>query len=149
MNDFDFLVGKWNVASRRQDKWLVGSTNYEEFTHWFEAWTYFDGKVSFDVGTFPSRGFDGMTLRLYNPETDLWSLYWVDSRKMTLEPPVVGRFVDGVGVFEGPDTYEGRPIKVRFTWSDITPTSARWQQHLSDDDGQTWELNWVMELTRA
>jgi hypothetical protein len=149
MNDFDFLAGKWNVHSRRQDKWLVGSTNYEEFTHSFEAWTHFDGRVSFDVGYFPSRGFSGLTLRLYNPETREWSIYWVDSRKMALEPPVIGRFVDGVGTFVGDDTYEGRPIKVRFTWSHDSADSARWQQELSDDDGQTWELNWVMDMTRA
>jgi hypothetical protein len=31
MNDFDFIAGKWHVRNRRQDKWLVGSTNYEEF----------------------------------------------------------------------------------------------------------------------
>jgi hypothetical protein len=149
MNDFDFLVGKWDITSRRQDKWLVGSTNYEEFTHSMQAWTHFDGKVSFDVGHFPSRGFSGLALRLQNPDTGDWSIYWVDSRTMRMDPPVVGRFVDGVGTFIGDDTYEGRPIKVRFTWSDITPTSARWQQELSDDDGQTWELNWVMQMTRA
>jgi hypothetical protein len=62
---------------------------------------------------------------------------------------VVGRFRDGVGTFVGDDTFEGRPIKVRFTWSEITAQSARWQQELSDDDGRTWELNWVMELTRV
>lgn len=62
---------------------------------------------------------------------------------------MVGRFAGGVGTFYGDDVHEGRPIKVKFIWSHITPTSARWQQELSDDDGVTWELNWVMDFTRA
>lgn len=55
---------------------------------------------------------------------------------------------DGVGRFEGDDEFEGRPIKVRFVWSEITDVSARWHQDFSDDGGQTWETNWVMDFTR-
>lgn len=149
MNDFDFIAGKWRVHNRRQDKWLVGSTTFEEFEGFAEGAVYFDGKATFDHVEFPSRGTSGLTLRVYNPETDLWSIYWAGNQSGRLDPPVVGRFQDGVGTFVGDDTFEGRPIKVRFTWSEITAESARWQQELSGDDGRTWELNWVMELTRV
>lgn len=149
MNDFDFLIGEWNVANRRQDKWLVGSQTYEEFPAHVVGRVHFDGAASFDEMHFPTTGTRGLSLRLYDPEREEWSIYWASSRTGRLEPPVIGRFVDGVGTFEGDDTYEGLPIKVRFTWSDITETSARWQQELSADDGATWELNWVMQFTRA
>lgn len=148
MNDFDFLQGKWNVANRRQDKLLAGSTNYVEFPGHHEGGRHLDGMVSFDEVTFPTLGTKGATMRVFDPEAEEWSIYWVSSRTGRLEPPVVGRFVNGVGVFVGDGLYEGRPIKVRFTWSGITATSARWQQELSDDDGQTWELNWVMEFSK-
>jgi hypothetical protein len=61
---------------------------------------------------------------------------------------VVGRFSGGRGEFYGDDTHEGTPIRVRYIWSDITPTSARWEQAFSVDGEKTWETNWIMEFTR-
>ena len=59
-----------------------------------------------------------------------------------------GRFVEGVGVFHKIVTYaDGRQMHERHTWDHVTATSARFQQAISSD-GETWETNWVMELTR-
>jgi len=65
-----------------------------------------------------------------------------------LFPAVSGRFRDGTGLFYGDDSYEGRAVRVRYVWSDITAVSARWEQAFSADDERTWEVNWIMELTR-
>ena len=81
-------------------------------------------------------------------ETRQWSIYWASNQKGTLDPPVVGSFANGVGVFEGRDQLEGRPIVMRFVWSGITETSARWEQAFSPDEGRTWETNWIMTMTR-
>lgn len=89
-----------------------------------------------------------MSLRLYNSRTRQWSIYWATNQTGVLYPPVVGAFANGVGVFEGRDEEGGRPVRVRFTWSNITPTSARWEQEFSPDEGRTWEKNWIMVLTR-
>ena len=56
---------------------------------------------------------------------------------------------NGVGTFETDDTLRGKPIRVRFTWSKITPTSAHWEQAFSPDGGKTWEMNWTMEFERV
>ena len=86
---------------------LDGFANVEEFT------TDFAG------------GFVGMAVRVFDPETRLWAIYWADSRTPgLLEAPMIGSFSDGVGIFECEELFEGRPITVRFTWSDITETSA-------------------------
>jgi hypothetical protein len=90
----------------------------------------------------------GLSLRLYDPRARAWSIYWASSRTGTLDPPVVGAFSDGIGVFEGADEWEGRPIVVRFVWSGITDTTARWEQAFSPDAGRTWETNWIMTMTR-
>ncbi|MFI7576927.1 hypothetical protein [Micromonospora sp. NPDC049497] len=74
----------------------------------------------------------------------------MNSSRGVLElPPVVGRFVDGVGTFLADDVDEGRPIRCRFLWSAITPTSCRWEQAFSTYGGRGWETNWVMEFTRT
>jgi hypothetical protein len=65
-----------------------------------------------------------------------------------MEPPVVGRFEQGVGRFYADETLRGRPIRVRFIWSEITATTARWEQAFSPDAGASWEINWDMRFTR-
>ena len=49
----------------------------------------------------------------------------------------------------GRDTFDGRPILVRFRWSGIEGPTPRWDQAFSADDGTTWEVNWVMDFTRT
>ena len=66
-----------------------------------------------------------------------------------LDPPVLGSFSGDTGVFEGADTFEGRPILVRFTWAGVTTPTPRWEQAFSEDGGETWETNWIMEFARA
>ena len=61
---------------------------------------------------------------------------------------LVGGFVDGIGEFLGDDEKAGRPVRVRFRWSDITPSAARWEQAFSVDDGAAWEMNWIMTFAR-
>jgi hypothetical protein len=97
---------------------------------------------------FPTKGFSGMTLRVFDPEREQWGIYWVDSRLGTLQAPVFGRFTDGRGEFYGDETHEGVPVRMRYVWSEITPTTALWEQAFSADGEKTWETNWTMAHTR-
>ena len=148
MNDFDFLAGTWDVANRWRADFLDETSAWEEFPAISRATRHFDGAASFDEITFPTKGFAGLTLRLYDPAAGQWSLYWASKRTGTLFPPVTGRFTDGVGEFYGEDTYQGTPIRVRFLWSGITGDAVHWEQAFSADDGHTWLTNWHMYLTR-
>jgi hypothetical protein len=60
-----------------------------------------------------------------------------------------GGFQDGVGTFYADDTWEGKPVRMRFLWSKITPTSCHWEQAFSADKGATWETNWVQDIRRV
>ena len=111
--------------------------------------TRFWSRSRIDEIDFPTKGFSGLTLRLYDPERAQWSLYWASRRTGTLVPPVVGRFINGRGEFYGDDTYNGKDIRARFIWSDITADSAHWEQAFSVDQEQTWLTNWIMEITRS
>lgn len=150
MGDFDFLVGTWDVTNRRLRQRHVGGDDWDEFAGVSEARSFFDGAGSFDEMRCPSRGFSGSTVRILNPSTGLWSIYWMHSSRGVLElPPVVGRFAGGVGTFYADDTDEGRPVRCRFLWSAVTADSCRWEQAFSTDGERTWETNWVMEFRRT
>jgi hypothetical protein len=149
MNDFDFLIGSWNVVNRRLTTLFAGSDDWTTFPGTSTCQSIFEGAGNTDEIVFPTLGSRGFTLRLFDVDRKEWSLYWASSRTGLLYPPVVGTFTGGRGDFYGDDTHDGRPIKAHFIWSDITAGSARWEQEFSADGGQTWESNWVMEFTRA
>jgi hypothetical protein len=148
LNDFDFLTGTWDVANRWRADFLDEKSEWEEFPAVSNASRHFDGGANFDEIEFPTKGFTGLTLRLYDTEQKQWALHWSSSRTGKLFPPVFGRFTDGRGEFYGDDTHAGQEVKVRFVWSGITETSARWEQAFSTDGGKTWLDNWVMEMIR-
>ena len=150
MNDFDFLVGTWNVTNRRLAKALVGSDDWDEFPGRSVATRHFDGAANFDEIAFPTKGFSGLTLRIFNPETRQWSIYWASSATGVLGlPPMVGAFDGNRGEFYADDSYEGTPVRCRFIWTVFGADSCRWEQAFSVDGEQSWETNWTMDFARA
>ncbi|WGG53216.1 hypothetical protein [Rugamonas sp. DEMB1] len=156
IRDFDFLLGRWRVDNRRLRKRLQNNDEWETFDATQHNQALPGGIGNFDdfIADSWRPGFVGMSLRLFNPQTRLWSIYWLDNNTAGLDtsglllPPVVGKFDKGVGVFECDDQLDGKPIRLRYTWSDIAPDSARWEQAMSLDGGATWEMNWRMLLQR-
>ena len=149
--DFDFLFGSWSIHNRRLRKRLAGSDVWDEFEATSVARPLLDGMGNEDeFRTDFYGGFIGMSFRFFDPRTKLWSIYWADTRRCgVLDPPVFGSFAGDIGIFDGADSFEGRPIRVRFTWYGVKTPTPRWEQAFSDDDGETWETNWVMEFTPA
>jgi hypothetical protein len=132
---------------------LAGSNDWEEFTARGTCRPILGGSGNIDdfvpLDGNGWVGFEGGSLRLFEPATGRWSIYWFDNVIYRLLPPVHGTFEQGVGEFFGADEHNGQPVQVRFRWSGITPTSARWEQAFSGDGGETWETNWVMDFTRV
>jgi hypothetical protein len=149
--DFDFWMGTWNVRGRRLRERLAGCHEWDDLDATSVAWPLLDGLGNVDeFRTDYQGGFVGMSLRLFDSATRMWSIYWADSRNTgPLDPPVVGFFSDGVGVFECDDTFDNRPIRVRYTWSRVTTDHPRWEQAFSTDEGETWETNWINDFTRT
>jgi hypothetical protein len=81
-------------------------------------------------------------VRLFNPKTRLWSLYWVASNVGVLDPPVVGSFENNVGHFFCKGTFNGKPIIMMFRWDARDPDRPVWSQAFSPDNGKNWEWNW-------
>ena len=147
--DFDFLMGDWAVRHRRLKRRLTGDTEWAEFGGTMRARPILGGLGNFDenVIDLPAGRYQACTMRLFRPGPGEWSIFWVDGRDPALDAPMRGRFADGTGLFQGDDSFEGRPIRIRFLWSRIAEPSPRWA--FSADAGATWETNWIMDFTRA
>jgi hypothetical protein len=148
-HDFDFLFGSWRIHNRRLDDPFGDAETWSEFEAQSEAYPILSklGNVQhFDAPEFPGRpGFQGYALRLLDPEEEIWRIWWASTAgRGRLDSPVLGRFRDGVGQFDGKDVVAGREIGVRLLWTEITETSAHWEQSFSFDGGKTFVPNWVM-----
>jgi hypothetical protein len=150
--DFDFFFGSWIVNHRQLKQRLSGSTEWIEFHGTITAHPLLGGAGNFDDNVIEKPGgtYRAATLRTYDEAADAWAIWWFDGRVPhgKVDPPMIGRFADGVGTFFADDTLDGKPIKVRFVWSCITAKSCRWEQAFSPDGGASWEVNWIMDVTR-
>jgi hypothetical protein len=150
--DWEWLTGSWDVWHRRLKKRLAGNNEWEEFAGKSSFWHTLGGlgNVDDNLLNFPSGEYRGLSVRAFDPATNKWSIWWLDGRSATkLDPPVVGGFEGDEGVFVGPDTFNDRPVTVRFRWHEVHSKRPHWDQALSTDGGANWEINWRNYFTRT
>ena len=149
-DDFDFYEGKWKLRNRKLKTRLNNSAEWTEFESTQEMYKVLNGLGNIDnyLATFNGAPFEGMSVRLFNPKTKLWSIYWADSNEGVLQPAVMGSFEDNVGHFFAKDSFDGREILVVFRWDVRDKENPIWSQAFSDDNGQTWEWNWYMYFSK-
>jgi hypothetical protein len=150
-HDFDFEIGIWRTHLRRLLHPLTGSTRWVEYEGTSVVRTVWSDRANLVelVAEGPTGHFEGLNLRMYNPESHQWSLNFATSNNGTLSQPTIGEFKNGRGEFFDQETVNGRAILVRFVISDITPDSCRFEQAFSEDGGKTWEVNWIATDTRV
>jgi hypothetical protein len=150
-HDFDFEVGNWKIHLKRMLHPLSGSKEWVEFDGTSVTRKVWDGRSQLEE--FETNGatgkVEGLTLRLYNPQSRQWSLYWANGKDGILGIPTVGEFKNGRGEFFDQEPINGRMVLVRFVWSEITPNSAHFEQSFSEDGGKSWEVNWITDQTRV
>lgn len=149
-HDFDFEIGTWKTHLKRLVHPLSGSsewTEYEGITTVRKVW---DGRANLVELTAdgPAGHFEGLNLRLYNPQSRQWSLNFANARGGTLGPPTIGEFRNGRGEFYNQEDFNGRAVLVRFVIIPIDADTIRFEQAFSDDGGRTWEVNWIATDTR-
>ena len=151
-HDFDFLIGSWRVFHRRLRERLAGNDEWQEFDGTCTMQTILGGQGNIDdnLMNLPAGAYRGAGLRAFDARTRRWAIWWLDARSPhQLDAPVVGGFERGVGSFYADDTLNGRPIRVRYRWTDTQTRSPRWEQAFSPDAGKSWETNWTMTFVRA
>jgi hypothetical protein len=150
-HDFDFEIGTWKTHLRRRLRPLTGSNEWVEMNGTTVVRKVWDGKanlVELDVEGAGGR-FQGLSLRLYDPQSRLWTLNYANAADGQLTEPAVGQFNNGRGEFYDHEIINGRAVFVRFVISGITPNSCHFEQAFSDDGGKTWEVNWIADDTRV
>ena len=148
--DFDFEFGEWRLELKRRLDPLTGSDRWVEYQGPSIVRKVWDGKANLgEIDVTGSAGrIQGLSLRVYNPQSRQWSIVYASSAGGLSATPMVGGFHGGRGEFYSQETYRDRAIFVRFVFSDITPKSFRLEQAFSDDGGKTWEANWIARFTR-
>ncbi len=150
-HDFDPLIGSWKYHLKRRLNPLTGSNTWVEFDGTGVCYKIWDGSEldTIDVDSPAAGHIEGLTLRVYNPTSHQWRLYWANRKVGILDPPQVGEFKNGRGEFFAQDTINGKVILIRFVWTNLTTNTPHFEQSFSDDGGKTWEVNWITDQTRV
>jgi hypothetical protein len=149
-HDFDFEIGTWKTHLTRLQHPLAGSTTWIEYEGTSVVRKVWNGRanlVELKV-TGPAGHIEGLSLRLYNPESRQWSLNFANSSGGTMSPATIGEFRNGRGEFFDQESFNGKTILVRNVFTNFTPASYRFEQAFSADGGKTWEVNWIATDTR-
>ena len=150
-NDFDFFIGKWKLKNKLLKKKPDNTAEWSEFESTQQMHKILDGTGNIDnyLAERDGKHFEGMTLRLFNPQTRLWSIYWADSNSGVLGlPPVVGSFENKVGHFFSKEVYNDKPVFTVYRWDARVADKPVWSQATSTDNGKSWEWNWFMYMRR-
>ena len=145
--DFDFLKESRQVHHRKLLERLTNCDDWFEFSGGYEFKLILNGLGNIEKYVMTANdgaSFEGMNLRLFNPQTRLWSIYWADSVFGQLETPLVGSFEDGVGHFYTFDQCGDQKVLIQFRYDGTEKEKPNWRQGFSTDYGQTWEWNWYM-----
>jgi hypothetical protein len=148
-NDFDYLVGSWNIRNRTLKEQLAGSDEWDEFHATQEFRVILLGLGNFDIfhTEFDGKPFEGLTVRLFDPQTRLWTIYWADSNAVKLDGGKVGSFDGDVGEFFGREVVDDKDVIVKFHWDKRNPKAPIYSRAFSADAGRTWEWNWYSSFS--
>jgi len=149
-SDFDFIIGDWDIKHRRLKSILKGCDEWIEFSGISSAIKTLAGNGNIEEHTLelPEATFSAIAIRSFNEQSKQWAIWWLDGRTPdVIDKPVMGQFVDGKGLFYAEEEYMGAPVTLRFTWNLENLTAPVWEQAFSKDSGDSWETNWIMELT--
>lgn len=150
-HDFDFDFGTWKMHIRRRVHPLTGSNQWTEMEGTTVTDKIWNGRAN--LATVEADGPTGhlelLSLRLYDPRVQQWSISFATSDSPILSVPAVGGFTNGRGEFYDSELYHGRNILVRFSIWPVSANEVHSEQAFSADGGATWETNWINTYTRV
>ena len=145
---FGQFVGSWDVDVTN----IAPDGTKEEFKgEWHFGWVL-EGRAIMDVWITPRRSLRGQaqpyeygaTLRFFDPTIQAWHSTW-NGPVRHLVRTFIARQVGQEIILEG--TFEDR--RIRWAFSQITPTSFQWRNMESADEGATWTTVQEMSAQRT
>ncbi len=130
-HEFDFWIGNWDVYW--EDKQGVN----------FVLRILDDAVIK---ENFEGDGLVGISVSTFSKEDNHWHQTWVDNTGSYLD--FVGDFADGKMILVRNGIVEGKPVKQRMVWYDISKDAFLWNWERSDDNGTTWRELWKLEYKR-
>jgi hypothetical protein len=149
-HDFDFEIGAWKTRLKRLQHPLSGATTWVEYNGTTVVKKVWDGKANMvELEVDGTAGhIEGLSLRLYNPDSHQWSLNFASSAGGIMAQPTIGEFKEGHGEFYDQESFNGRAVLVRFVITPVDKDHAHFEQAFSADGGKTWEVNWIADDIR-
>ena len=147
---FDFWIGEWNVVNRNRPEEGVRFDVTGRATDRVYPVVGGCGIVEHWRGDAFGRFIVGFSVRAFDPDTRDWRLVllWpIAGPASFLE--LRGSFHHGRGEFFTRRLQpSGDTALTRFTFSDATSTSLRWDNATSLDGGVSWSGTWIMDFSR-
>lgn len=149
---FDFWVGEWEVDNRHRRPGEDDPTWYDTGIARDRVSAVLDGCAIVEhwKGSLSFGEVVGFSVRAFNPVTALWDLVllWPPTDQPSFAT-LSGGFRHQRGEFftRRADVSMGGTLS-RFTFSDISPDTLRWDVAVSADSGLHWRPGWIMEFTR-
>lgn len=149
-HDFDFNIGTWRTHLVRLARPFSGSRETIALDGTVTIRPIWDGAGLYEEieADGPNGHWRGISVFLYNKASGQWSQRFASGASGTFEPAMFGGFKDGRGELVSQDSFNGRAILVRGSWSSIRPDSHRYEEAYSADGGQSWETVITADLTR-
>jgi hypothetical protein len=100
-HDFDFEIGTWKTHLSRLLHRLTGSNTWVEYEGTTIVRKIWDGRANLVElkADGPAGHFEGLSLRLYSPQSHQWNLNFAGVGGGTLSQPTVGEINNGRGEF--------------------------------------------------
>ena len=148
--DFECEIGRWQAQHRHLKRVPQGPINWEEFTDVSVARKLLRGLGLLDeISNERAKGsFQGLTLLLFEPQSQQRSVYLANSMQGALAASMIGEFPNGRGVSYSHAPIDGMHRFMRFLWHEITPSPCLWEQAYSADGGATWATSWIQGHAR-
>ena len=127
-----------------------GSTQWTDYTGPGECIPLWHGRAQLDtINLEGPKHIEGLTVRLFNPKTHEWRLYWANSKDGLIVVPQIGQFKAGHGeIYAQNQDGDDKTYLNKFDWSAMN-NKPHFEQSASYDGGKNWEISWISDQTRV